>query len=154
MFETGHVFQGEFYGCLVCQECGKQVWKLKDGRIGRHQISKKEEPKQMNPDDLSVVKLVHALKDYSPKELEIIARNARGAGITLPEAAELDDVKIAIEALRNKVVKEQNVPEPTYRGITHNKKTVSEMTNAEIVANYDELSKKAIEQGKRKRMEF
>ena len=54
----------------------------------------KEETLKKEYDSIKLMQTVSILKDFSSDEIQIIARNARGAGISLEEAAKLDDVKL------------------------------------------------------------
>lgn len=120
-------------------------------------LPKKEEKKDdglKDLDHINLMKTVSALKDFSGDELDAISKYARGAGLTLEQASKDPFIILAVQAQREKVAKDKKVPEPTYRGIVHNKKSISEMTKKELEANYSDIAIKAIEQGKKKRMEL
>jgi len=96
-----------------------------------------KEPTSEGEDNIvDLVKRIQVLKDFSPEELEIIHRNARGAGISLEEAAQLDDVKMAIEARREKVAKEKKVPEPSSRSVSYEGKSLSDLSDEELAEGW------------------
>ena len=64
-------------------------------------------------DVISLAKTVAALKDYSPEELERISVIAKGKGIPLTEAAQTEEAKLLIAAMREKVAKSKSVPNPS-----------------------------------------
>lgn len=99
-------------------------------------------------DPIKVMDVVATFKDYSSDELRIVARNAKGAGISLEEAAKLEDVQLAIQGLRNKVAQDDTTPEPSFRSVTIAGKKVDDMTPQERRENYEEIMRKSLEKGK------
>lgn len=133
-------FQKSEEGKKTLQE---EIEKLKS------QLPEKEEKSLEGMDTVQLMQTVHSLRDYSPEELEIISRNARGAGISLVEASKLEDVQLTIQARREKVAKESKIPEPTFRGATFQKKPLHELTKEELKESYDEVVAEAVRAGKK-----
>ena len=88
--------------------------KLKQARAGKDFEGSEVEEWSASGDPLEVVKLGKALKDYSDEETEFIIRNAPSKDINGIVKAEKDPwVQSAIQATREKVAKENKVPEPS-----------------------------------------
>lgn len=76
--------------------------------------SKVEEAKPSSSvEDIS--RTVHALKDYSADEVDLIFRQSKALGLSPLEAAKHEDVDLLIKAKREKVERESKTPEPTSR---------------------------------------
>ena len=69
----------------------------------------------------NVSKTVHALKDYSPEEVDLIFRQAKVLGVDPIEATKNEDVALLLKAKRDKVEKENKTPEPTNRQVSEEK---------------------------------
>jgi len=79
---------------------------------------KKETPVNTPVSDLSVdpynlAKTVATLKDYSPEEIDYISLIAKAKGVAPEEAVNSEEVKLYISARREKVAKEQSIPNPS-----------------------------------------
>jgi len=74
----------------------------------------KEEPKGTEKQDPKVmVRLAKALNDFSEEEIDFIYRNAKdNSPESIIEASKDEWVKMAINAKREKVAKEKQIPEP------------------------------------------
>lgn len=103
----------------------------------------KEDPSSSVED---VAKTVHALKDYSPEEVDLIFRQSKALGISPSEAAKNEDVDLLIKAKRDKVEKDNKTPEPTSRqsaeGKPYNQWDTKDIENAsldEVTKFYDYL---------------
>jgi len=68
-----------------------------------------------------VAKTVHALKDFSPEEVDTIFQQAKVLGIDPIQAKDNEDVLLLIQAKREKVAKQNKTPEPTNRQSTEGK---------------------------------
>ena len=103
----------------------------------------KEDPTSSVED---VAKTVHALKDYSSEEVELIFRQSKALGISPSEAAKNEDVDLLIKAKRDKVEKDNKTPEPTSRQSTEGKpynqwdtKDIENSSLDEVTKFYDYL---------------
>lgn len=63
-------------------------------------------------DPIEVAKVVSALRDYSPAELDELAIRAKGLGVSPVEAAETDGFKLFVKASREQVVSDKGVSSP------------------------------------------
>jgi len=89
-------------------------------------------PASQNP--MEVVKLAKALEGYNEEEVEFITRNASDDSIGgVIEATKDEWVKTAIQAKREKVVKEKQIPEPSTKQ-DFSEKPFREVTPAELDA--------------------
>ncbi len=102
-------------------------------------------------DPIDLVKTVSALKDYSSDEIEEISAYARGKGVSLSEAAQSDFVKRAIAKSREEVEAEQKIPGATRRGKSSAEEDLSSKDDKELRDNWDNIARKAVEQGKAKK---
>ena len=78
-----------------------------------------------------IAKVVHALKDYSTEEVDLIFRQAKSLGVSPLEAVKDEDVGLLIQAKREKVARENKTPEPTNRQSIQGK-TYEDWTNDDI----------------------
>jgi len=85
------------------------------------EVSQKKEEKEDTFNPLDSVKLLNALKDYSQDEIDLISRQAKAYDISLEEAAQHDDVKLFIEAKREKLKTDNASPTPSTRQAPVNK---------------------------------
>ena len=79
------------------------------------EVSQNKEEKEDTFNPLDSVKLLNALKDYSQDEIDLISRQAKAYDISLEEAAQNDDVKLFIEAKREKLKTDNASPTPSTR---------------------------------------
>lgn len=72
-----------------------------------------DEPKEKTPatDPFDLARTVSALKDYSTEEIDYIQKYAKMNDLSPQEAAKADDVKDYIGFKREKVAKENNIPD-------------------------------------------
>ena len=96
-------------------------------------------------DPVQLVKTVSVLKDYSPEEVDFISKIAKAEGVSLEEAVKMPEVQLYIQARREKVAKEQKVPEPSSPS-----STTKEITPEEIAKMSDEEFRKFEEEMKKK----
>lgn len=89
-------------------------------------------------------------KDYSARELEFLSTIAKGKGITLEKASETDEAKLYVEAYREKVAKDETVPEPAARTIKVGNKKLSDMSKEEIEENYPQIIEEILSRQKNK----
>jgi len=82
---------------------------------------KKEADTSDLPELVKLAKLANALKDYSEEEVDIITRQAKALGTSITEAMAHEDVKLLIEAKREKIKKEEANPKPTSTQGTYSK---------------------------------
>lgn len=88
-----------------------------------------------------VARTVHALKDYSSDEVDLIFRQAKALGVSPSEAAKNEDVDLLIKAKREKVERENKTPEPTSRQSTEGK-PYNQWSSKDIEgASLDEITK-------------
>lgn len=109
-------------------------------------LEKKVEDQNKSSDSADIpteqlAKTVHALKDYSPDEVDTIFKQAKSLGVSPLEALKDEDVTLLINAKREKVAKESKTPEPTNRQ-TSEEKSFSEWTSKDIEGkSLEEISK-------------
>lgn len=112
------------------------------------------EIKQVNSQDpREIVRLAKALEGFSEEETEFIYRNAKGNDINnIIEASKDDWVKIAIEARREKINKENKVPSPSNPlGQSFQEKSFLDIKNMSD-AEFNAYQKELIERANAKRM--
>lgn len=64
-------------------------------------------------DPFETIELINTLKDFSNEELSFIKTVAKGSGKSLKEAAMSEDVKIYVEAMREKIRKDNLTLDPS-----------------------------------------
>lgn len=91
-----------------------------EARKLREELSKKsqgnsnpEEANKADFDPFETVELINILKDFSNEELSFIKTIAKGSGKSLKEAAMSEDVKIYVEAMREKIRKDNLTLDPS-----------------------------------------
>ncbi len=91
-----------------------------EARKLREELSKKsqgnsnpEEANKADFDPFETVELINTLKDFSNEELSFIKTIAKGSGKSLKEAAMSEDVKIYVEAMREKIRKDNLTLDPS-----------------------------------------
>jgi plastocyanin len=94
------------------------------------------EPAKVDIDPFETVELINTLKDFAPEELSFIKTIAKGSGKSLKEAALSEDVKMYVEARREKIKNDNITPDPS------NKQSSSTLTAEEALAkgNFKSLS--------------
>lgn len=75
--------------------------------------SNPEEANKADFDPFETVELINILKDFSNEELSFIKTIAKGSGKSLKEAAMSEDVKIYVEAMREKIRKDNLTLDPS-----------------------------------------
>ena len=123
------------------------------------QLKKSKTPASVPTDDVvTLAKTVAALKDYTPEELDRISVIAKGRGVSLVEAAQTEEAKLLIAAMREKVAKSKSVPNPSApmgRGETTPSSLREIQDDGEFEAKLKELDKQANEESrKRARADF
>ena len=120
-----------------------------DEKSSKEDTSNKETSKDMSqvPTE-EIAKTVHALKDYSPEEVNTIFKQAKNMNVSPLEALKDEDVELLIQAKRAKVEKESKTPEPTNRQSSEEKdfsewtaKDVNDKPIEEVTKYYDWLKK-------------
>jgi len=120
-----------------------------DEKSSKENTSNKETSKDMSqvPTE-EIAKTVHALKDYSPEEVDTIFKQAKNMNVSPLEALKDEDVELLIQAKRAKVEKESKTPEPTNRQSSEEKdfsewtaKDVNDKPIEEVTKYYDWLKK-------------
>ena len=91
------------------------------------EASKKSEIKEQDP--IEIVELINSLKDFSPEELSFVKSYAKGSGKSLKDAAVSEDVKLYVEARRDKIKKDNASLDPS------NKQPSPTVTAEEALAN-------------------
>ena len=76
-------------------------------------ISNPVEANKVDFDPFETVELINTLKDFSNEELSFIKTVAKGSGKSLKEAAMSEDVKIYVEAMREKIRKDNLTLDPS-----------------------------------------
>lgn len=108
----------------------------------------KETGEKKDIDVVNLIKMISALKDYSPEELEYISTISKAKNISLEEAARSEEVQLYIQARREKVSKEK-APPPTSKSVP-SKKPFSEWTLEDLkrasIEEIEEFRKWAKEQ--------
>jgi len=79
----------------------------------KEQLESKPKPVGAVVDPFDLAKTVSALKDYSPEELDFISMLSRAKSLSPEEAAKTEEAKLYVAALREKVAKEKQTPEPS-----------------------------------------
>lgn len=102
----------------------------------------KKEPEEVEEwiatnDPLEVVRLGKALKDYNEEETEFIIRNSPSKDIEGIMKAEKDPwVQAAIKAQREKVARENKIPEPSSPATSHTREDAQKIVKEGKVAEY------------------
>ncbi len=81
----------------------------------------KQGVQQVPTDPVDTIRLFNSLKDYSPEEVDIIAKHSKMLGKDLVETAKDEDVQLLIEAKREKIKNEKANPVPGTRQDTSDK---------------------------------
>ena len=126
----------------------------------KEQLSKltppeKKEPAQPNPAPVNQSKLTlsEALRlrsaGYSDQEVLTLGNYADRLGVSIDEVANDPFIKAGIEAERAKVKSSEATPPPSGAAITIAEKPLTQLTDAEIKANYAEIARKAVDQGRK-----
>jgi len=76
-------------------------------------ISNPVEANKVDFDPFETVELINTLKDFSNEELSFIKTVAKGSGKSLKEAAMSEDVKVYVEAMREKIRKDNLTLDPS-----------------------------------------
>ena len=76
-------------------------------------ISNPVEANKVDFDPFETVELINTLKDFSNEELSFIKTIAKGSGKSLKEAAMSEDVKVYVEAMREKIRKDNLTLDPS-----------------------------------------
>lgn len=76
-------------------------------------ISNPVEANKVDFDPFETVELINTLKDFSNEELSFIKTIAKGSGKSLKEAAMSEDVKTYVEAMREKIRKDNLTLDPS-----------------------------------------
>lgn len=91
----------------------EEVKKLRD-ELNKSQANKSPvETDKVDYDPFETVELINTLKDFSNEELSFIKTVAKGSGKTLKEAAMSEDVKLYVEAMREKIRKDNLTLDPS-----------------------------------------
>lgn len=91
-----------------------EVKKLKEELNKKSQVnSNPAEADKADYDPFETVELINTLKDFSNEELSFIKTVAKGSGKTLKEAAMSEDVKLYVEAMREKIRKDNLTLDPS-----------------------------------------
>jgi hypothetical protein len=93
----------------------EELKKLKEESAKKSQQNNVEEPKKVDIDPFETVELIQTLKDFAPDELSFIKTIAKGSGKTLKEAAVSEDVKLYVEARREKIRKDNLILDPSHK---------------------------------------
>ncbi len=110
----------------------KAEQKAKEEEAKRLMLEKKtKEATGEAPDAQQLAKTVVALKDYSTDELDYIFKQAKFLNVDPLDAARDDDVKLFLEAKRERKERELKTPEPSTKQST-SKKDVSQWTNEDL----------------------
>jgi hypothetical protein len=114
----------------------EELKRYKEGENKSQQNIKAEEPAKVDIDPFETVELINTLKDFAPEELSFIKTIAKGSGKSLKEAALSEDVKMYVEARREKIKNDNITPNPD------NKHSASTLTAEDALAkgNFKELS--------------
>ncbi len=111
-------------------------------------VPKTEKPEEWvaSTDPLEIVRLGKSLKDYSESETEFIIRNSTTKDIDGIMKAERDPmVQIAIQASREKVARENKIPEPSSPSAIpgeRNQQEIAKMTKEEHRAYVEDMVKR------------
>ena len=84
-------------------------------------------------DASDIAKTVLALKDYTPEEVDYIAKQAKFMEVSLPEAAQNEDVNLFLQAKREQTERSDKTPEPSTKQSTSTK-DVSQWSNEDLRA--------------------
>ena len=90
-----------------------------EARKLREELSKSQgnsnpgEANKADFDPFETVELINILKDFSNEELSFIKTIAKGSGKSLKEAAMSEDVKVYVEAMREKIRKDNLTLDPS-----------------------------------------
>lgn len=93
------------------------------------QEQKTEEKKEFDPKWQEKVDFLMENKEFSKEELTYVDTIAKGAGISLGEAAQRDDVKEYISFQRERKRSQEKIPAPESRSVTYKGKSLKEMSN-------------------------
>ena len=96
-------------------------------------------------DPVRLVKTVSVLKDYAPEEVDFISKIAKAEGLSLEEAVKTPEVQLYIKAYREKVAKEQQVPEPSSPSSVSREPSpdeIAKMSDEEFRKYEEEMKKK------------
>ena len=136
-------------------EKNKQLWarlqktekKLKEREQGGDSKAVQPDNTQQVQDPLEMAKLVSQLSQYSPEEIDYIKLISSAKGIPPQEALNTDEVKLYIQARREKVEKESKNLPPSSRQPS-SEKPLSELSNEEVSKlSDDERTKYFVEKG-------
>lgn len=89
----------------------KEELKKREGAKQDNQTN--QEPINSNIDPFETIDLINTLKDFNQDELDFVKTIAKGKNISLKEAALSEDVKLYIEAKREKIKKDNLTPSPS-----------------------------------------
>ena len=104
-----------------------------DAKLAKDEVEKGKEKKapDTSTDVFDLAKTVSTLKEYSPKELDFLQKISKIDGISPQEAAETEEAKLYIAALREKVAKESQTPEPSTKQ-SFSKKSIDKITPDDV----------------------
>lgn len=86
---------------------------LKKREVAKQDDTTSQEPINSNIDPFETIDLINTLKDFNQDELDFVKTIAKGKNISLKEAALSEDVKLYIEAKREKIKKDNLTPSPS-----------------------------------------
>ena len=91
----------------------EEVKKLKEALKNKQETTVPEEVTNKELDPFDTIELINTLKDSDNDELSFIKTVAKGSGKSLKEAAVSEDVKLYVEARREKIRKDNLTLDPS-----------------------------------------
>ena len=91
----------------------EEVKKLKEALKNKQETTVPEEVTNKELDPFDTIELINTLKDFDNDELSFIKTVAKGSGKSLKEAAVSEDVKLYVEARREKIRKDNLTLDPS-----------------------------------------
>lgn len=91
----------------------EEVKKLKEALKNKQETTVPEEVTNKELDPFDTIELINTLKDFDNEELSFIKTVAKGSGKSLKEAAVSEDVKLYVEARREKIRKDNLTLDPS-----------------------------------------
>lgn len=104
----------------------KEHWREKFDKLQEQikQMTTEEKKEEVNKEEsedkesiFDLMKKISVLKDYSPEELSFISDYAKGKGLQPEDVVSDDNIKIWVDAHRNKVAGEEKTLEPSNRSV-------------------------------------
>ena len=132
------------------EEAQARIAELENKKVD-NSVSETKDKVSQGTDPLEMADLVSSLMEYSSEERREIKAYARGKGISIQEATQSEFIKNAIAKGREKVDAENKIPGTTNRGSSQQVEDLSQIKDEDLKKNWDIVTRKAIESGKRKK---